>query len=215
MPWAWLCRPCSTCRRAPWWSARWPRWAWWCAASPDGRRWSTLRQRRERLPELGDLGRGHRHAVALGRVLREKVLVVRLGREVAAQRLHLGDDGLAAVGLVLAQLPHDGLGLALLLVVAVVDPAAVLRADVVALAVQRGGVVHDEEDLQDLPRADLRRVVGELHHLVVAGAAGAHLLVAGVVERAVGIARLDVGHSAHVHVDGFGAPEAAATQHDG
>jgi hypothetical protein len=60
-----------------------------------------------------------------------------------------------------------------------VDAAAVLGAAVVALAVQRGRVVDDKEDLQNLAQADLLRVVFQLDHFVVAGGAGAHLLVAG------------------------------------
>jgi hypothetical protein len=67
-----------------------------------------------------------------------------------------------------------------LLVGGEVDAAAVLRADVVALAVQRGRVVDHEEDFEHLACADERRVVFELHHLVAAGGAGAHVLVAGL-----------------------------------
>ena len=62
----------------------------------------------------------------------------------------------------------------------VVDAAAVLRADVVALAVERGRVVHDEEDLQDLAQRDLGRIEFQLDHLRMAGAAGADLLVARI-----------------------------------
>src|SRR5690606_10870647 len=54
---------------------------------------SGLREFGEGLAELRHLGRRHRHAIALVRVLLEEILVVGLGRPVIAQRLHLGHDG--------------------------------------------------------------------------------------------------------------------------
>ncbi|MCY1556370.1 hypothetical protein D9M68_931100 [compost metagenome] len=102
-----------------------------------------------------------------------------------------------------------------LFVVGEVDAAAVLRAHVVALAVGRGRIVDHEEDLQDLACADDGRVVFELHDFVAAGAAGAHVFITRSFGLAVAVAGLDVGDAAHLFVDGLGAPEAAAAEHDG
>jgi hypothetical protein len=86
---------------------------------------------------------------------------------------------------------------------------------VVALAVQRGGVMDDEEDLQDLPRADQRRVITQLDDLVAAGAPGADVFVAGPRGLAVAVAGFDIGDATHVLEHRFGAPEAAAAEHQG
>jgi hypothetical protein len=96
-----------------------------------------------------------------------------------------------------------------------VHAAAVLGAHVVALAVELGRVVHQEENLQDLAGADLRRVIHQLDHLGAAGGAGAHLLVGGRGGLAVAVAAFHVQHAAHLLEHRLGAPEAAAGQHDG
>jgi hypothetical protein len=96
-----------------------------------------------------------------------------------------------------------------------VDAAAVLRARVVALPVQRGRVVDQKEHLQDLAKADLCRVVLQLDNLVVAGGTGAHLLVARLQCVAIAVARLHVGHALDLDKHRLGAPEAAAAQGQG
>ena len=144
---------------------------------------------REGLLELLDLRADHERAVALVRVVEEVVLVVGLGRRVVGERHHFGDDR-RAVRLARLDLADHVLGHLLLRVAGGVDAAAVLGADVVALAVQRGRVVHDEEDLQHLAQRDLRRVELDLDHLGVAGAAAADLLVGRVERLAVAVARL-------------------------
>src|SRR5690606_37186442 len=92
------------------------------------------------------------------------------------------------------------------------DRGAVLRADVVALTVLGGGVVDGEEDPQQVAVADDLWVEGHLHHLGVAGLAGAHLLVGGVGYVAAGVARLDALHALELVVDRLEATEAAARQ---
>jgi len=140
--------------------------------------------------------------------------VVGLGRRVVGEPGHFGDDR-RAVGLAGLDVADDFFSHLLLRVVGVVDAAAVLRADIVALAVERGRVVHHEEDLEDFAQADLRRVEFELHHLGVAGAAGADLFVGRLDGLAVAITRLHVEHALHPVEHRLGAPEAAATEHDG
>jgi hypothetical protein len=116
---------------------------------------------------------------------------------------------------VLAHLADQVVGQGFLFGRGEVDAATVLRAGIVALAVQRGGVVNHEEDLQDLPRADLCRVIAQLDDLVAAGATGADVFVAGPLELAVAVAGLDIGDATHVLEHRFGAPEAAAAEHQG
>ena len=67
-----------------------------------------------------------------------------------------------------------------LLVVVVEDGRAVLRADVVALAVERRGVVRLPEDAEQVFERDFGRVVRDLHDLGVAGGSRADLFVGRV-----------------------------------
>lgn len=168
----------------------------------------------EGLAEFGHLRRGHRQAIALAGVARKEVLMVTLGRMVVGERAHLGHDG-AGIHTLTREFIDECLGLSLLLGRGEVDAAAVLRAHVVALPVQCGGVMDEEEDFQQLARADLRRIVDQLDHLVVTGGAGAHLLVGGRRGVAIAVAGLDIEYTAHFHIDGFGAPKATTSKNDG
>src|SRR5690606_40689982 len=69
--------------------------------------------------------------------------VVGLGWPVVVQGQHFGHDG-ASERIVFGELGNDGLGLGFLLRCGEVDAAAVLRAHVVALAVECGGVRSEE-----------------------------------------------------------------------
>ena len=71
-----------------------------------------------------------------------------------------------------------------------------------------------EEQLEDLAEGDPGRVVGDLDHLGVVGAAAADRTVVGRCRRVAGIARLDRQHPLELAVHGLGAPEAAAAQDD-
>ena len=167
---------------------------------------STLQIPRKCLAKLLHLRPHHKRAVPRVGVLGKVVLVVGLGRAVVRERLHLGGDG-RAKQLVLRHLADHGVGDLAVLGVVVVDAAAVLRAHVVALAVEGGRVVGVEEDFQNFFQADFVGVEREAHHLGVAGVALADLLVAGVDGVAVGVAAFHVGDAAHAVEHGFGAPE--------
>ena len=97
----------------------------------------------------------------------------------------------------------------------VVDAAAVLRAHIVALAVQGGRVVGMEEDFQDLLQADFVSIKRQAHYLGMACVALADLLVSGIHGVAIGVATFHVGNAAHTVKHRLGAPEAAAAQSDG
>src|SRR5258705_12019999 len=92
------------------------------------------------------------------------------------------------------------------------DCRAVLRPDIVALAVERGRVVDHEEHLEDFLERHLLRVKGELDHLGVAGLARADLLVAGVCRLSPHVAGLDRFHALEVVEYGLQAPETASGQ---
>ena len=109
-------------------------------------------------------------AVVPLRILLEVALVVLLGlpeghavggEDLAHDRtVPLGSEGS------LVEL-HARLDRLALVVVRVVHRAAVLGADVAPLAVQRGGVVHREELLEEAAVGDLLIVEDDLHHLSV------------------------------------------------
>ena len=92
------------------------------------------------------------------------------------------------------------------------DGGAVLGADIVALAVEGGGIVDGEEDVQQVGVGDAGRVKGDPHNLGMTGATGADLLVAGVGGGAAGITRDDIRDADHLVENRFKAPEAAASK---
>ena len=95
------------------------------------------------------------------------------------------------------------------------DGGAVLGADVVALAVEGGGIVDGEEDVQQVGVGDASGVEGDADDLGMTGAPGADLVVGGVGGGATGIAGDDIGDAEDLVEDGFEAPEAAAGEDGG
>ena len=112
-----------------------------------------LSRAREGLAELLDLGRDDERAVALVRVVREVVLVVVLGARVvghaAPARSRRGRLCAAFASASTSRATRSCSG------VVEVDARAVLRADVVALAVQRGRVV-DVKKISSTSRSVMR-----------------------------------------------------------
>src|ERR1051325_258536 len=141
------------------------------------------------------------------RIPLQVILVVVLGRPELAERHDLCRDRARPLR---PRALHGALrGLALLLIV-VEDRGAVLRPDVVALAVRRGRVVQAEEVVEDRVVRDLRRIESDLQRLGVAGAAGLHVLVARVLQRAAGVTDVGVDYAGQLAHQLFDAPEAAA-----
>ena len=165
----------------------------------------------EFLAELGDFGGDHKLAVGLVGIVFEIILMVILGAVEDIQRGDFGDDGVGPqVGGV--EFGADGLRRFLLRLIVIEDGRAVLRADVVALAVGGGGVVDGEEDFQYLAEGDDAGVESDLDDFGVAGAFAADLLVGGVGHVAASVAGDDGLYADEVVVDGFQAPEAAAAK---
>jgi hypothetical protein len=91
------------------------------------------------------------------------------------------------------------------------DHRPVLGPDVVALAIESGGVMDLEKDLQQLLERDNVRIEFQLDDLGVACLAAANLLVAGIDEIAAGVPRENRKDTGRMLEDRFQAPETTAT----
>src|SRR5208283_3378053 len=198
--------------RFHWMDPGWNACSYWklCGSSPlwiDSLH-SPLQLLQELRAELRHFRRDDCPAVPLLRMLPEVALVIILRGIEPLQRHHLGHDRpLPDVGLV--QFADYFVGNHLLLRRVEEDGRAVLGALIGALPVQRGRVVNDEKDLQQLAERDHVRVEGDLHHLRVPSRAAADLAVTGVGHAAAGVAGFDLAHAAQLLEHRFQAPEAA------
>mmetsp|Transcript_48593 Transcript_48593/g.156941 ORF Transcript_48593/g.156941 Transcript_48593/m.156941 type:complete len:336 (+) Transcript_48593:256-1263(+) len=145
------------------------------------------------------------------------LLMVALGIEEGGCRDNLRGDlptvrglGRLELGLILVA---GGLGKLLLGFGVVVDARPVLGAPVASLLVLRGGVVFLPEHLQQVSIRDHLGVVHDADDLVVAGHAGAYVLVGGVVALAARVAHLRGVDSLLRHIQVLGAPKAAHAEH--
>src|SRR5258706_15706813 len=90
------------------------------------------------------------------------------------------------------------------------DRRTILRADIIALAIERGRIVDHEEHLEDFPERHLLRVEGELGYLGMAGFPRADLLVTGVRRPAAHVTGLHRIHALEIVEYGLQAPETAS-----
>src|SRR5258708_38594286 len=151
-------------------------------------------------------------AVVSPRQALEIIMVVVLGWAERRRVGDLGHDRLRPAGLVAL----DGaLGGFTLLIIVYEDRRAVLRADVVHLAVLRRRIVQPEEEVEDLVVADLLRIEADLHRLGVAGRSLLPLLVRRVLERAAGVPGGRLDHTRQLADQLLDPPQAAAGQRGG
>ena len=141
----------------------------------------------KRLAEFHNFRRHHHLAIAAPGVAGEVVVVFGFGLVEYGQRFDLRDQ-LAGIQFRVGDLLDDGPSGFGLGVGVGEDDRAVLRPDIVALAVLCGWVVDGEEHAQQVSVGQFVRVELDLHDLGMAGAAGADRLVAGVRHMAGGIA---------------------------
>ena len=121
------------------------------------------------------------HDVGVAGIVEGVVLVVGLGVVEAFEGGELGDDGLGE-GVGDFELGDVGGADLSLLVGGVEDGGAVGGADIVALAIELGGVVDDgEEDLEEFAVGDPGGVVDDFYGFGVAGGFGGDLVVGGGV----------------------------------
>src|SRR5579859_7723897 len=90
--------------------------------------------------------------------------------------------------------------------------AAVLLAEIRALAVDLRGVVHLPESVQELLVAQLRGVEGDLDDFGVTRLAGADIFVGGIRGVAAAVSDLGIQHTWDAPKRGFDAPEAASSK---
>ena len=141
------------------------------------------------------------------------VLMVGLRIVEPLQRHDLGDDGAPEHARCL-ELGDVAVGHALLVGVGIEDGRTVLRAGIRPLPVQFRRVMRDgKEHLQELPVADARRVVENMHRLGMAGPAAAHLAIRGRIRIAAGVARHHPGDALDMLEHPLHSPEASAGQH--
>src|ERR1700722_7401722 len=119
--------------------------------------------------EILDLGNVEESDIRRSRIVDQIVLMIILRRVEPLQGIHSGDYR-PCIYMGIAQLADIGFGDPLLSVVAVKYRGTVLSADIGALPVELGGIVHDRErDLQYLSVGNLRRVKDDLDRLGMAG----------------------------------------------
>ena len=107
------------------------------------------------------------------------------------------------------------LGLAALALARQEDRAAILRANVVALAVELGRIVGAQEHVEQVGERNDVGIEGDLDRFGMAGPAAADLLVGGIGLVAADVPALDVLNADDVVHHRLGAPEAAAGQDRG
>ena len=168
----------------------------------------------ELLLEGVDFGAVADQDVGVVGVVQGIVLVVGLGVVEAFEGSDLGDDGLVEdVGGI--ELGDVGGADFALLVVDVEDRGTVGGADVGALAVESGGVMNGEEDLEELAVGDFGGVEDDFDGFGVAGGFGGYLVVGGGVGRTSGVTGGGCRDALDALEDGLGSPEAAAGEDGG
>ena len=93
-----------------------------------------------------------------------------------------------------------------------VDRRAVLRTDVVALGIQRGGIVNDEKHFKQIGVADDSRIEGDAHHFGMAGVAAADVFIGRIGEMSAAVAGFDGFNAGQTVKYRFQAPETAPAQ---
>ena len=137
------------------------------------------------------------------------LLVIILGRPPFALRLDGGHH--ASVMIDIGALDRLA-GSALLLLILREDRGTVLRADIIALAIELCRVVRREEDVEQLVVADLIGIEGDADGFRMPGVAAADLLVRRPCGVAASLAAFDGLHSDDVNEHRLGTPEASACQ---
>ena len=154
---------------------------------------------------LRHLGHRDSQAVPLSRILSKEVLVIFLGVEELSQRFHgchhSPTPRLLGAGTCL--LKHFALSL-----VYIEHGAPILRAHVVALAIELARIVHREKSVEDHARGNNGFIKINTNDLGVPRLSGAHLFVGGVIGEATAVARNDVRNTVENSIRRVEAPKA-------
>src|SRR5205809_5317514 len=128
--------------------------------------------------QLVELRRYHELAVGLVRIIGVIFLVVLFRLVELGQRLQRSHDRFAE-GLGSIELFNKTFRLPLLFVVGIENSGAILRADVIALAIERRRIMGREENGEQVLEGDLARIEFDLDDFRMSGEAAADLLVGG------------------------------------
>ena len=161
--------------------------------------------------EFFDLGTDEPSTITLIRIVLKIILVI-VFRRVEVRELRDFSNDRRTERARLVELFLVILGGLPLLVVVIEHGRAILRAGVVALAVERCRVVRFEMDFEQLGERDLRRVVSDLNHFRVAGVFVADLLVRRILDMPAAVTGDNFFHALELLEDRFGTPEAAAAE---
>src|SRR5450755_2005264 len=137
---------------------------------------ASLQQIVEALAEFRDFRRDDQLAIRLFAMQLEVVLMVIFRLVEFLERFHLGDD-LAVPFVTVGAFLYRLFDRRLLLRRAIERYRAILLADIVALAIERGRIVDGEERLQHDIAADDMRIERDLHHFGMSRVAVGYLLV--------------------------------------
>ena len=111
------------------------------------------------------------------------------------------------------EIGNDALGVRALLGGLRIDHRAVLRSDVVALAIERRRVVDREKHPEQVGVRQHGRIELDAHDFGVAGVSAAHLVVGRVRRSSAGVAGFDRHDALELVEDRFEAPETSSAEH--
>lgn len=100
----------------------------------------------------------------------------------------------------------------LLLCIVIKNHRAVLRAHIVALAIERGRVVNSEKDIRQRAKRDDLRVESDLHDLRMATGAAAHFPIRRIQCMAAHIAAFHAQYAFYILKNGLYTPKTAASE---
>ena len=141
----------------------------------------------------------------------EIILVIVLRRIEFRKSGYFGYDRFV-VGLVFVQLLLIVLRLLPLLFIMVKDHAAVLRAYIISLPVEAGGIMHFPEYFQQFVIADGLGVINDLETFRMARRPAAHLFIRRIGDLSSGIAGYDFNYSLQFLENRFRTPEASCSK---
>ena len=166
---------------------------------------------RKLLAELTQLGRDDITAISLLRVIAEVVLMIVLGAIEYFGRADMGHDR-SVKRLLAIQFANDRFRRLLLRLGVIEDYRAILLAGVVPLAIERSGVVYDEENFEHVAKRNHGGVERHLYYFNMAGVAAADLAIRRVEHAPAHVTRNDRRDALHLLVDRFETPKAATAE---
>jgi hypothetical protein len=75
--------------------------------------------------------------------------------------------------------------------------------------------MNHKKDFQNLAQRNLRSIKNQFHHFSMPALASADLLVTGLNDAAIAVARLDIQHPFNLDINGLSAPEATPAKGNG